>query len=275
MLNKLRFLYKKSTYKHLDYENEKNDDQIPLYWWKEKENLGDALNRDLVEKISGKNVVWTDHRSSQEYNMVVGSVLQLANSNSKIWGSGLISKNARPLYSPREIFAVRGPLTREVLKKYSINCPEIYGDPALLLPKFYTASYSKKYKVGIIPHFVDKNSKNLISEIPDWVNVIDIETTDVQLFINKICECEYILSSSLHGIIIADAFGIPSARVSFTNKITGGDFKFHDYSLTVGRKEYKAVNLSNVSLGKELLKLNYQLGVVNTEYLFESCPFRR
>ncbi|WP_157789939.1 polysaccharide pyruvyl transferase family protein [Marinomonas sp. BSi20584] len=274
MLNNFRFTYKKATYKYSSSDFKINDDQISLFWWREKENLGDALNLDLVEKISCKKVIWSDHNSRSEYNMVVGSVLQLANSNAKIWGAGLISHNARPLFAPKKVFAVRGPMTRDLLRKYNIDCPEIYGDPALLLPKFYSASYSKKYKIGIVPHFIDKNSRNLLNDIPDWVNIIDIETSDVQLFINQICECEFILSSSLHGIIIADAFGIPSARVSFTNKIIGGDFKFQDYSLTVDRKHFKAVDLSNAVLGPELLNLNYQLGCVNTDDLFDSCPFR-
>lgn len=274
MLNKLRFAYKKATYKYSTSDIKFDGDQIPLFWWKEKENLGDALNFDLVEKISGKKVIWSDHCSSNEYNMVVGSVLQLANSNAKVWGAGLISHNARPLFSPKKVFAVRGPMTRELLNKYNVDCPKVYGDPALLLPKFYSSSYSKKYKIGIVPHFVDKMSRNLHNDVPDWINIIDIETTDVQLFINQICECEFILSSSLHGIIIADAFGIPSARVSFTNKITGGDFKFQDYSLTVDRKNFKAIDLSNVVLDQELLMLNYELGNVNTDDLFDSCPFR-
>lgn len=274
MLNKLLFSYRKATYKHSSSDFKVSGDQIPLFWWREKENLGDALNFELVEKISGKNVVWSDHSSTQEYNMVVGSVLQLANSNAKIWGAGLISHKARPLFAPKKVYAVRGPMTRNLLNNYSIDCPQIYGDPALLLPKFYSASYSKKYKLGIVPHFVDKYSNNLLNNIPEWINIIDIETTDVQLFINKICECEFILSSSLHGIIIADAFGVPSARVSFSNKITGGDFKFQDYSLTVGREHYKAVDLSNVALDHNLLALNYQVGSVNTDALFDSCPFR-
>ncbi|WP_345871586.1 polysaccharide pyruvyl transferase family protein [Shewanella algae] len=268
-------MLKKATYKHVAVGQIISEAHIPLFWWKEKENLGDALNYDLVEKISGKKVIWSDHRSSNEYNMVVGSILQLANSNARIWGSGLISANARPLFAPQKVFAVRGPMTRSLLLKYGIDCPEVYGDPALLLPNFYSSSYSKKYKIGIIPHFVDKKSTNLIKDVPEWISIIDIETTDVQLFIDKICECEFILSSSLHGIIISDAFGIPSARVSFTKKITGGDFKFQDYSLTVGRDEYKAVDLSNATLNSKLLNLKYEIGNVNTDDLFDSCPFRR
>jgi len=105
------------------------------------------------------------------------------------------------------------------------------------------------------------------------MKIIDIQETNVQKFIDSINECENVLSSSLHGMIIADAFRIPSARVSFSDKIVGGDFKFHDYCLSVNRRTYKAVDLSKKILDESLLKIKCELGDIDQEVLLESCPF--
>ena len=190
-----------------------------------------------------------------------------------MWGSGLISNKSRPVFPPRAILAVRGPLTRQRLESLGISTPAVYGDPALLLPKFYQAKSKKKYKIGIIPHLIDKHHLDLRKPLPDTMNIIDIQEKDIQLFIDRVNECEYILSSSLHGMIIADAFRIPSVRVIFTRNPIGGDFKFHDYCLSVNRKAFKAVDLSRKTLDESLLNLKYELGNVNCEALLESCPF--
>jgi pyruvyltransferase len=42
-------------------------------------------------------------------------------------------------------------------------------------------------------------------------------------------ECKIVLSSSLHGLVLADSFQIPNKRIVLSNNIIGGDFKFKDY----------------------------------------------
>jgi len=50
--------------------------------------------------------------------------------------------------------------------------------------------------------------------------------------VRQIGSCKRIVTSSLHGMIVADAFGIPR-RVEICNKLDGGTFKFRDYSATI------------------------------------------
>ncbi len=55
----------------------------------------------------------------------------------------------------------------------------------------------------------------------------------------EIGACKRIVTSSLHGMITADAFGIPR-RVEISpallNETEGGDFKFRDYSASISTR---------------------------------------
>ena len=56
---------------------------------------------------------------------------------------------------PKKILSVRGPLTRKRLLELDYECPETYGDSGMILPYFYYPEIKKKYKLGIIPHYID------------------------------------------------------------------------------------------------------------------------
>ncbi len=100
--------------------------------------------------------------------------------------------------------------------------------------------------------------------------------------IDKINQCENIMSSSLHGLILADAYQIPSLRFRFKkNDIVGGDFKFDDYYSGVGidtHYTYTLENLENLNIDKiiekaELKNLNFnpnKLKMSLLNYLHES-----
>ena len=123
-----------------------NSNKIRLFWWNEikiqkksKQNYGDLLGRYLAEKISKKKVVWvrpTDFsilNYFQPIYVTIGSILTHANEKCVVWGSGIISK-AYPIKKAK-FLAVRGPQTRKFLLNQGYEVPEVYGDPALLLPE--------------------------------------------------------------------------------------------------------------------------------------------
>lgn len=59
-----------------------------------------------------------------------------------------------------------------------------------------------------------------------WTEVVDaIRSSDV------------VLSSSLHGLIVAEAYGIPASWIRISDRLQGGSFKFNDYYLATGRAE--------------------------------------
>ncbi|MEA3315129.1 MAG: polysaccharide pyruvyl transferase family protein [Campylobacterota bacterium] len=209
--------------------------------------------------------------------LVIGSILQRATNYSIVWGAGFIAKDSICCQNPKKIYAVRGPLTRKILLEQDIYCPEIYGDPALLMPLIYNPKdIHKKYNLGIIPHYIDKNNEWLKSfNLSSKVKIIDIQNNDSKAFIDSVLECKKIASSSLHGIIIADSYYIPSLWIEFSDKVYGDGFKFYDYFLSV-KKDIKSpykVNLNSSIIDIEKQFINSKIDI-DLEPLIQSCPFK-
>ena len=247
----------------------------------EHSNLGDELNFYIVKSLTNRplfNLPCILKRNNENY-LVIGSVVEThTNKNSIIWGSGAMYGGDRHLKEkPKKVLAVRGPLTRKYLLSQGVKCPEIYGDPALLLPRIYQPQVTKKYKLGIIPHYVDFES-DLLTELKNDSEVKIIKFRgydDWHKVIDEICECELIASSSLHGLIISDAYHIPNVWIKLSEKISGGNFKYHDYFMSVNRKITEALTFSHVISKDELLKYKAQYHPISwdSEKLLKVCPF--
>lgn len=269
----LKKIVREFKYKVRDFFNQ---DAINVSWDKGT-NFGDALNPILLNKLTNKKILWVNRNYyNRNYLMCIGSILQKANSNTLVWGSGFISEDAVLSEKPKKIYAVRGPKTRNKLIDLGIDCPEVYGDPALLMPKFYFPLIKKKYKLGIIPHYVDANNKNLEKfKNNNDVLILDIKMSNHLEFIDLILSCEKIVSSSLHGIIIADAYNIPSIWIEFSNKVKGNGFKFLDYFESVKRIDSKAYKFCKETEVNDLLNLFYSYEIdINLDKLIKSFPFK-
>jgi pyruvyltransferase len=206
--------------------------------------------------------------------MAIGSILGGANSRAEVWGSGLVDEGHRLLKPPRAIYAVRGPLSRDLLIKQGINCPEVYGDPSLLLPRFFNPEVVKSHKVGIIPHFSDKGHSWVENHRNDpRVLIIDIES-GIGNFVRSVKSCEMILSSSLHGLICADAYGIPNAWIKLSDILLGGSFKFRDYRLSIMAKEPMPIDIStNPPLEDAIAAVEFHELRIDLRKLLLACPF--
>jgi pyruvyltransferase len=123
------------------------------------------------------------------------------------------------------------------------------GDPAMLLPKVYTPTTEKKYKLGIIPHMVDYDIVNIhVKNNPDkFPNTIVIDpntnTRLIEFFIDRVNECEKIVATCLHGIICAHAYGIPAKWMKIGDRLCGDDVKFHDHFESVGIFDLEPMDL--------------------------------
>jgi len=241
-------------------------------------NWGDDIAPILVEKISGVKPCVFPVKEKYNQNdpphvyLTIGSILSFADSKTIVWGSGF-RENETLSEIPHKICAVRGPLTRKKLLELGVSCPEVYGDPALLMPKFYQPKNLKKVKLGIIPHYVDQDNPWIkkIASNKD-VKIIDIRGGHFD-FIDQVYSCEYIASSSLHGIIVADAYGIPSTWLKLSNKIIGGNFKFDDYFASVGRNEETSLIVNpNTSINEIMANFKTYSLEIDLDKLIEACP---
>ena len=192
-----------------------------------------------------------------------------------------MSGQDRDFVLPKKICSVRGRKTYEFLKNRGIDCPSVFGDPALLLPRFYTPQrMEKRYKLGIIPHVIDWDydvMRKIRKERNDTL-VIDLahydKWTDV---IDQICSCEAIASSSLHGLIVSDAYHVPNCWITLSGKISGGLFKFFDYFSSVGREEVGPVKVERMSdlQTVENKTASWKPITIDTDQILNSCPFYR
>ncbi len=231
---------------------------IYAYWWSCVSNFGDRITPYLIKKISGQRPIQTNNPPfSESCLFAAGSILQSANKQSVVWGSGFIEEQTNPIVV-RKICAVRGPLTKRNLDALGIPCPKVYGDPGILLPKFYHPNTTKKYKVGIIPHYVDKDNKALRQD-KSWL-IIDVQKS-VEEVIDSVLSCEIILSSSLHGLIVANAYGIPSCWIKLSNNVYGNDFKFYDYYASLGIEMCPVCSITQAIKHKQTEKHENNLAV--------------
>ena len=206
------------------------------YWWKEVPNFGDALAPLLLEHFADVKVEWGTISHSQIAS--VGSILEHIPPlwDGLIVGSGRIMENSRlHIQQMRsgitaKILSLRGPLTaRGISGSYAL------GDPGILADEL-VGIQDKKWDLGIIPHFSDKTlEQKFRTLVPVKHSIKVIHPSDDPLnVLRDIGSCHRIVTSSLHGMIVADAFGIPR-RVEYSPTLSkdGGDFKFRDYSASI------------------------------------------
>ncbi|WP_428265318.1 polysaccharide pyruvyl transferase family protein [Haliangium sp.] len=235
-------------------------------------NFGDALTPWLIERITGRPPRFLPPGDARPKHFVTGSVIALAGSGDTVWGAGILSRD--DTVSPDIcIRAVRGPLTRRRARACGADCPEVYGDPALLLPRFYRPPPGPRRGVGVVPHFSDMPRLAAAWPRSDELRLIDIQApiTDV---IDAIAECELVASSSLHGIIAGHAYGVPAVWLKFGDLPSGDDSKFHDYSLAVGLGPAQPLRLGYGEIATAALQPHATLPArIDTEPLWRACPF--
>ena len=128
--------------------------------------------------------------------------------------------------------------------------------------------------MGIVAHYMDQDSP-LLNRIAGKANVLMIDVlSGVREFVDQLCSCRHIASSSLHGLIAADAYGIPFTWISLSGRLIGKDFKFRDYFLSTGRHDVESVELSSdVSLARVYDYAVNPHREIDLDLLMAACPF--
>lgn len=176
-------------------------------FWPESTNVGDTLTPVILEHFTNHKAEWVGS-DYQGKLLMCGSILEFAKPGDTVLGAGHYKKEQVDLAGVR-VMALRGPL--------SGGAP-VYGDPAILLPLIYRPKVKKTRALGYVPHIWDqKNYKDYIDVELPW-----------KKFVNNILACETVITSSLHGFIIAQAYGVPVKWVHY-KEIPGARLKYKDY----------------------------------------------
>ncbi|WP_256819213.1 polysaccharide pyruvyl transferase family protein [Pseudomonas putida] len=217
---------------------------IKLYWCRgsgrsdeSKQNFGDYLSSMIVEMVSNRRVVYSNVKSADM--IAIGSILDRTKKAKilgiprrlHVWGAG----SGKPLevYSSRHHYhAVRGQKCMEQIR--GLSGSPVFGDPGLLASLLVKRPSVKKFKVGIIPHISHRNSPAIAFLQSRYAGskIIDVYSP-VRQVLEEIGSCDFVLSTSLHGLIVADSYGVPNQWLCIERN-PHWEFKFYDYYSGVG-----------------------------------------
>lgn len=225
---------------------------IDLFWFKGVPNFGDRISADIVAAVSGCPVRHADHPSADLF--AIGSIMsRVAKAVRRadvpvgpcVWGTGVMGIRGPELQTDKVQFAaVRGPLTQTLLDLPTMAL----GDPGLLITDVVKAPARDLSRIGIVLHVTETPDPALLarSKADGRFEFIDVTDKDHLGVVRKIASCGHVISSSLHGLIVADAFGVPNSWMVNSHIHTGAAFKFHDYALAIRRLMNEPIRLEDV-----------------------------
>lgn len=232
--------------------------RVNLEYWTKRVNLGDTLapviytwmlERCEDGKLDGRAA---DRRTV--HLMTVGSIVNMGEFDAAVWGSGVLSFGIlkevyeKSAFRRLDIRAVRGPITRAILENAGYHVPELYGDPGVLMPLIHQAKHREPdIPYTIIPHYLDVGK--CVSEGYEYV---DILTADYRSFIDRIVKSGRVISSSLHGIILAEAYGVPAVLLNYQEIDL---LKYYDYYYSTSRRSVKVASTIKEALTMEPMEL--------------------
>ncbi len=220
---------------------------ISLYWWRHQDprirNVGDELSPLIVELVTGRPVV---HATLAACDVVaIGSLLEVALGEPRdrpihVWGTGFQAPGPSLPSVSAHIAAVRGP---DSAARLGLLGAVTMGDPALLADRLLDGTPGQRCRLGIVPHYVDRD----LPAVTAWAGVRQVQVISPLLpprpFIQAIAACDVVFSSSLHGLIVADALGVPNRWIRLSDGVRGAGYKFRDHFRCVGQVDEEPLAL--------------------------------
>lgn len=271
-------------------------------YYPEIPNMGDLLNKDMLEAVFNIQVQnsgiyhanltaigsgMSDNLFSKNKKLYMKQLLYrpFMNKEHHFWGTGFLSypngKDNSFLFQKNIIHSLRGEMTKrrveEILGK-ELDIP--LGDGGLLAERWVKEPVAKKNRIGIIPHFREKDHPiimEMLGHYPDSL-VIDLGEAPLEV-VKKIASCETVISSSLHGLIIADSFHIPNVHMTlypYGERIVGDGYKFADYYSAFGLKDNYVDATKRVWPTCEEIRKGYEISPdeveIKKQQIFDAFP---
>lgn len=241
-------------------------------------NVGDLVNPALVTALSGLPTVHS--RDGAGHLLAIGSMMRTATPASHVWGTGVIHPdlgvgNARG----ENVHALRGKRSAEALRAAGVAVADVpLGDPGYLAPGLLGVRRPPRpaHRLGIVPHYTDRRHPQFRRLAQQrGVRLLDVHADPLR-FLAEMADCAAVLSSSLHGLVFAEALGIPNLWVTAGDDIVGGAFKYEDWFSTMGRPQKEAVPLAD-GLGVDDLAGRAVLhdSMIDAQALADAFPLAR
>lgn len=213
---------------------------IKVYQWSALTNWGDKLSVPLLNQFAGLLDVAVETGDIDEADLTcVGSVIgHLPNDyQGYVLGSGALMPGTGMPYRAK-VWGVRGHLSLRHHRRLSRAV--VLGDPGLIADELVPA-IPRVHKLGILPHWSDNDLRER-REFWRYDPLFIDPRRDPLLVISDILSCDKLVTSSLHGMIVADSVGIPR-RFEYTPRLNneGATFKHTDYSMSIGAELHVGV----------------------------------
>jgi hypothetical protein len=205
-------------------------------------NAGDSFNPWLIEELTGAPALRAE--PGGDVLLAAGSIAHRGRPGARVWGSGFIARESA-VPAGMTWHAARGPISRDMVLASGQECAAVFGDPALLAPLVYKPKRIGGGGTGLVLHY--SHLKLARPGDAALISPVRCGADGAKAFIDEICRCDYIFSTSLHGLIFANAYGIPARWCHFhAKKLSGDGMKFADYFQGVGAPVQEPASLSGI-----------------------------
>lgn len=262
---------------------------IASYWQDQRASFSDEIGPWLLEAITGRPAYNTIGQPNADGALITaGSLITgMQRPDMTIWGSGLSAplseKAIKRLQDrePREILAVRGVRTRnQLIKHLGWDVPEVFGDPALLMPYVLQPGERPNDRSGlsVVPHHAHGHilTEELVGRCGG--HHVDVQRP-AEVVTEEIAQSDLVVSTSLHGIVLAQAYGIPWVWLHIADKgLTGERFTFSDFFTTLEKSEVASVSVTaEVAAELDLAKVASMATLPGSKFdplaLVEALPY--
>jgi len=204
-------------------------------------NFGDLMAPHMLARLTGRLPAHPTDKGPRLFT--TGDLVHRLQTGDVVWGAGMKGDAAEMRERPQHlhILATRGPITLDFLQRRGYDTSRVsrFFDPGCLIATLFPEEIQAirgnqdmaREPFIIIPHYRDLAIMR--EKYPGHAK--HIRSTDTPFFelVGHIIHSELVISSSLRGIIIAEALGVPA----IWHAPMGGEneLKFTDYYLGTDR----------------------------------------